>query len=371
MSTVNGASWHAGAALVVIFALAGCVSQPGNPPTTTAAPSPAVSESAPAGSAFTLDCSDVGLVIDGTGLFETDVVFSQPGDVQGLLPHLYPGDREIIAAGGLACTSFSAPLVRVSALADASTEFFSALAAASEASTDSPIGASPHQPSDLGDEGVTTCRDAGAGGLCTWSLLFDDIWLVVDLFPLELGDLVFPPDRPDGWAQQPYPAPGSLPLATVTAVADALGANRSEGPGPVPVTSPRCTAIVSAEALGAEFGVSAGDVTVQSITSADVARSVASTAGYALPYFAADRLGWDRCRASWMSSDSQLLNVTLATRPTSGGDVGAETSCRAHPDGPGLLCDGAAVVDGQYRVIALEGSAPAGAEVPLGRVLTG
>jgi hypothetical protein len=369
--TVPGTSMRAVVALVAVAVLAGCVA-PGREdpaPSVTSDPTPSAVEVST--SAFDLECGDIASLIGDAGVYAAAVILTNPGDPEGLA-WVYPSDTEVVAAGGLACRSTSAPFMRVSALAEATAEFTSALDAASAASEDSPIGALPHVPSDVGDGGVTTCRDTGAGGLCTWSVLVGDIWLVAELSGLALEDLVFPPDRPDGWSQQPYPVAGSRPIIAVEAIAEALASSRTEGPAPASRTSPSCVELATAQVVAEQFGVNAPDVTAGIATPSTVARSVASTAGYALPYYAAERAGWDRCYASWSTADGEYVSLTLVTRPVPvSGAPDSAPSCGVHPDGAGLLCRGAATVSGQYRVVELQGSVPAGSEAPLARVLTG
>jgi hypothetical protein len=281
-----------------------------------------------------------------------------PGAVNGALrvpvddsfPSPYPGPTAVAESGGLACEMLGGgPGVSILALADAQQEFDESRSAIE--AVPSGGGARVYADSPVGDGGFVTCRDTGSGGLCTWSVISKGVWLVVDLYPLALDELEFPPDLPSGWAQPAYPAPDGA----LDALVGDLAALASSAPPLTPTSTPAtsCLEIATPARIEIALGFDSTTVSVSEQLPAEVAAAVTSTAGYALPYYAASRSGWSPCFARSSTSEGQIVVVTRPLDETSSDAPAGE--CLGPGDGYEELCRVAVVVGDELRVAQFTG----------------
>lgn len=289
---------------IAALVLTGCVPEPAGV-VETRSPSPTPEPTVDL-VGFDLSCAEltpaVQVLLGGSALESVE---------HELLP-LYPGSAAVRQAGGLACDwAADGAGARISALPAASADFRESEAAAEAAilELDLPYW-KPNPTSEVGEEATRTCDAHGGGSAsCTWSVLADDIWITVYAFG-PLG-LVEPGDDENGYGQRPYPsADGQLERRVQDVVDLIAGAPRGAVPEWRPVDGAACLARLAPGAVAALFGVGEHQVSTRlEGRGAEAAARVASLAGYALPFYAADRMGWARCTAA--AGDPELT-LTIA-----------------------------------------------------------
>jgi hypothetical protein len=269
--------------------LVGCAGSGEAPTSPSENPSPSSSDSpVVSASDFTVGCDALTGLAHG---FSAADAFVQTSGVSVVSP----GSEAIRRARGIACEWAGDGRVVISALADATDDYRAAREAAdAQAMSDW----APHSDNAAGEEAITTCYDHGTGlSTCMWSILDSGNWIVVEARGLPL-DLVQRPDLPSGWAQQPLPDPQGTTQAAVVAIVEAIVSAAEPASTAEANPSAGCQTVMDAARAEAALGLPAGSISVSlARTGVQMSAHVASTAGYALPYFAADRAGWTRCTA--------------------------------------------------------------------------
>lgn len=301
------------------------------------------------------ECDEIARLIDEAGLLPSPVegVFSAALPDPGSLDVVYPLASVVSEAGGLACEGRQDGVhASVLALQDAGDDFAEARAAIDAVPPVNEGASRVYAESPVAGGGVVTCRDAGPGGLCTWSLASADAWVVVELFPLPLASLTFPPDLPSGWAQPPYPTPGGNVDSLVADIVATVAASM-----PVRAVTPPSTAckpLVTPERVVAAVGRDLGAAEVAPEAPVEVAVRQMSTAGSALPSYAARDAGWSRCVLGGIEGE-----LIVVTRPA--GLV--DSASVANPCFPGEdfeeICRVVVTVGSETRVAQFAGDAGA------------
>lgn len=299
-------------AIALAASLAACTAE-ANPvasPTVESPTTPPVSETPVPPSAFDIDCDSVMGLIEAAPGFERIELTRRDRQV------VWPHDEAVLQAGGLACEwSNGTAYASVRALSQAAADYEEARAAASAApATRGVPDWEPHTDAAMGDAAIVSCNSYGNGrGTCAWSVLSDGAWVVVRMENMSAADLDIPPETGG-------PLPATRPLedgetarAVEQVVAAIANAPRSEPTPPASARRPgeRCTERLTVPKVAAAFGIDeAGVGAILSRSPAEMSEHVASTAGYALPYYAASRVGWERC--SVLISQQTLVELELA-----------------------------------------------------------
>lgn len=337
--------------LLMPLLLTGCVaSAPAAPTPTAASPTPEATPTPSAPPAAWPTCDELALIIDGAGLLPNPVHgnFSPAQSTPRDLSVPYPGLHTVTEAGGLACRTADEG-VTVSILQDARADVEEARRAVDAVPVEAATGRQ-YSESPVADGGVVTCRNTGTGGLCTWSLRADDAWVVIKLSPLPLAALVFPADLPSGAAQIPFPKAGGVAESLVAELIVSLTASIPDRSG-VPVGT-SCVTLATPARVRAAVGTDLGAADAAPEQPVESAVATTSTAGYALPAYAARDAGWSRCVLGDYGGE-----LIVVTRPL--GDVKpdpARATCN-RADGPEEFCRAAVIVGSELRVAQFGGPA--------------